>query len=90
MLYPWAALLPAALFIALWLYRARRGSSATQLILGALPVLAWLAYAVYEWRMKIWSASVIAPIRIDLLAIVPALVVISVAGLVMLAQRRAA
>ena len=47
---------------------------------GFAPVIAWGLYAFYEWSMKLWSQTVIAPIRIDLLLIIPILAILSIGG----------
>jgi len=70
----------AALFALLWLWRSPRRRSPGLAIVAALPALAWTAYAVYEWGMNVWSGSVIAPIRVDLLVMIPLLIGISLLG----------
>lgn len=82
--HPWTALAVAAFFALLWALRARKRSRALA-VTAALPTLAWLAYAVYEWRMSIWSATVVAPIRVDLLIVIPALLGVTLLGTVAMA-----
>ncbi len=73
---PWLALVPAALFAALWL--ARRGA------LSLTAALAWAAYTPYEWAMH---ARILCTgecnIRIDLLLMAPVLLVLTVAAAVL-------
>jgi len=42
----------------------------------------WLLYAAYETGMYFWSRNVIAPIRIDLLVLAPALYAALVVGII--------
>jgi hypothetical protein len=74
--WPWLALLPAALFLAL--YRASRRKTV------AAAGVIWLLYAVYEYAMqRRWLCSGECNIRVDLLLLYPFLVLISViAGIV--------
>jgi hypothetical protein len=80
---PWLALGPAAVFGYGWHRRRRTGAGGVM-----LPVAAaiWAAYAIYEVFMQRWSASVIAPIRIDLLAIAPLLYAVAAAAVVALSR----
>lgn len=79
LIFPFLALLPAGLFGFFYYRRSRRR------IGGRLPLLiaalVWAAYAAYEWRMHAWSETVIAPIRVDLLLVVPILYGVTIAGL---------
>ena len=84
--YPWAALVPALVFQVLWLARFHRGGTTALKAASVIPVVAWVLYALYEWRMKLWSETVIAPIRIDLLIVIPALAVLSGIGVMALAH----
>ena len=73
--WPWLALIPAAVFLAI--YRLSRRKVA------AGSALAWLGYALYEYAIyRRWLCSGECNIRVDLLLLYPALVVISVAGAV--------
>jgi hypothetical protein len=73
--YPWLALLPGALLLALYA-RARRPSA---LLVG----LAWLGYCGYEYAMKLrLLCTGECNIRVDLLLIYPALLVASAIALV--------
>lgn len=44
--------------------------------------VSWLLYLVYELRMHAWSQTVTAPIRIDMLLVVPFLWAVSIFGVV--------
>ena len=72
-LWPAAALLPAALFA--WAWSKRRGAALM------MAALAWLAYAAYEQAMQ-WRllCSGECNIRVDLLLFYPLLFALSVAG----------
>ena len=69
MRYPAAALGPAIGFAACALRKKPR--HLRWVIVAA--ALTWFAYAVYEWRMQIWGASQIAPIRVDMFLVAPVL-----------------
>ena len=69
--YPWLALIAALLFAGLYLISRSR----TVLV----AALLWAAYAVWEYAVSEDRPD--ANIRIDLLAIYPVLVVMTVAGL---------
>jgi hypothetical protein len=78
--FPPLAFPPAVVFGACYYCRrssGRRGGKLTLL----LPAAAWAAYGVYEIRMYYWSKTVVAPIRIDLLLIVPVLYLILAVGI---------
>lgn len=72
----WLAVGAGMMFAAFLLSRLARARTQSIGIL-ALLLLLWGGYAVYEWRMQMWSRAVIAPIRIDLALIVPVLIVVS-------------
>jgi hypothetical protein len=82
---PALALIPCALFVALYVAsRARLAASAA---------VVWALYAMYEYGMKRrWLCTGECNIRVDLLAIYPLLLAISIAAGVMavraLARRR--
>lgn len=73
--YPALALIPSAIFLALFAAARRR----VILVAGA----GWALYAAYEFAMKLrWLCTGECNIRVDLLALYPALLVLSaVAGL---------
>ena len=76
--YPFLALVPAAVFFALFA-AARRG-----LIL--VTALSWLAYVPYEYAMKLrLLCSGECNIRVDLLLIYPVLVLLTLVSLVVFA-----
>ena len=69
LIFPPLAFIPSLAFF----YRYRpRLNLPTKLALLA-PAALWMLYGVYEIRMYYWSQTVTAPIRIDLLLIVPLL-----------------
>ena len=69
----WLAALPGAILLALWAATRRR------IVLGA--AVAWLLYVPYEYGMK-WRilCSGECNIRVDLLALYPALAVLALLG----------
>lgn len=77
--YPWLSLIPAAVLALLW----RRSRSRTALVGAAL----WIAYMA--WEIAVRESSPDANIRIDLLAIYPVLVVLTVLGVWFGARMRA-
>ena len=78
---PYLAILPVLIFG--FCYFGLRSKSATVARRIALTAaILWLLYAIYEWRMLLWSRTVSAPIRVDLLLIAPVLCLTTVAGLV--------
>ena len=79
--WPWLAVLPAALFLALY-FRSGRGFAATTAVI-------WLLYAVYEYGMRRrWLCSGECNIRVDLLLIYPILLVLSAAAIVSVRKAR--
>jgi hypothetical protein len=81
--HPGLAVLPTAVFAIAGLipFMARRreeyGVAALLLACGG----AWATYAFYEWRMSLWSQTVIAPIRIDMFVVAPVLYLVTAVGL---------
>jgi hypothetical protein len=75
---PGVALLPAGVFLGGWWASPRNAASSGALIAG----IAWLMYTIYETRMYFWAKTVHAPIRVDLLIIVPVLYLLSIVGVV--------
>ena len=72
---PWLAVIPGAVFLALYPASRRR------LVLAA--AVAWLLYLPYEYAMKLRIlCSGECNIRVDLLLLYPALLVLSLAALV--------
>jgi hypothetical protein len=75
------ALVPAAVFAALWRGSGRR--------LAGWTALAWLLYAAYEYGMRRrWLCSGECNIRVDLLLIYPVLLMLSIAALVAVMRGR--
>ena len=75
--YPVLTLAPVVVFgAALWhlrrSHRRRRGLLAATVI--------WLLYAAYELVMFVWAQQVIAPIRIDLIVLGPAMCIVTGIG----------
>jgi hypothetical protein len=78
--HPLAALLPAACFLAAGIVIRSRVVAAVAAV--------WCLYAAYEWLMKVRIlCSGECNIRIDLLVIYPALVMVSIVGVVLFARR---
>jgi hypothetical protein len=82
---PWLALLPAAVFLALYLASRRRSVAATAAF--------WLGYGAYEYAMhRRWLCTGECDIRVDLLLLYPILAVMSVVAAVVairvIARRR--
>ncbi len=64
--FPVAALVPALVFF--FLYRAKQSKRIL------ITAILWAIYAVYESYMTyVWSRTVVAPIRVDILLIAPVL-----------------
>lgn len=79
--WPALALVPAAIFGALWRGTGHR--------LAGWTALAWLLYAAYEYGMRRrWLCSGECNIRVDLLLIYPLLLAVSIAALVRVLRGR--
>jgi hypothetical protein len=78
---PYLAILPVLIFGFCYL-SLRSGSAKVARRIALTAAILWLLYAIYEWRMFLWSRTVSAPIRVDLLLIAPVLYLTTVAGLV--------
>jgi hypothetical protein len=76
-LVPAFALVPAAVLGWLQYRAAKQQPGSKPQYLGFITSLLWLAYAVWEWRVKIWAETVTAPIRVDLLLIYPLLIILT-------------
>jgi hypothetical protein len=79
---PLLAFLPAPVF---FFFALRLGGGGSGLrrdggIVVGMVGFAWLLYAVYQIIMMDWSKTVIAPIRIDILIVLPAMAVHSFIG----------
>ena len=80
--HPWLALVAGAGLAMLW-FRRRR-------LLALIAAIAWLAYGVYEYLMfSRVLCSGECNIRVDILAIYPALLALGVLGLVHSLKREA-
>ena len=80
--FPWLAFVPATLFLVLYVL-SRKG-------IVLVPALLWLAYAPYEYGMKLRIlCSGECNIRVDLLLIYPVLLVSSLVALVVFMKARA-
>lgn len=55
---------------------SRRGLRWTIII----TAIAWIAYAMYAWRMKMWASTQIAPIRVDVFLVAPVMYGMSALG----------
>ena len=78
---PYLALLPVLIF-GFCYFGLRSGCATVARRIALTAAILWLLYAIYEWRMFLWSETVSAPIRVDLLLIAPMLYLTTVAGLV--------
>ena len=77
--YPLLTLVPVFAFVtAFWQVRRHGRPRRTLLVVTVL----WASYAVYEGAMFVWTQQVIAPIRIDLIVLGPAMYVVTGVGLV--------
>ncbi len=89
LIFPPLAFIPSTAFFSyFYRYRPRLNRPTTLALL--VPATLWMVYGVYETRMFYWSQTVSAPIRIDLLLIVPLLYLLLAVGIVgCMAARRA-
>jgi hypothetical protein len=62
------------------------GMTRRKRVTAAIGLLLWAAYTAYEIRMWYWMQTVIAPIRVDLLVLMPLMLIISLA--IVLGTRR--
>src|SRR3989304_8310599 len=82
--YPLLALVAAGSFLGFYFWLRKREESPNlkkaffRVLLGGLV---WLVFAIYEYRMYLWSKTVVAPIRVDLLLITPILYLFTLAGI---------
>jgi hypothetical protein len=68
--YPALTLVPVVVFgAAFWQLRGPKRRSRRLLVVTVI----WLVYATYEGAMSVWAQHVIAPIRIDLIVLGPAM-----------------
>lgn len=82
--FPLLALGPTGGFLAFY-FRFCRRAQAPDLKRAAIWTLAsglvWLGYALYEFKMRQWSKTVTAPIRVDLLLLTPVLYSFAILGI---------
>ncbi|MCZ6918158.1 MAG: hypothetical protein O7I93_15400 [Gemmatimonadetes bacterium] len=89
LVFPPLAFIPSVVFL-VYFYRYRPRVNRPTMLALLLPAVLWMVYGVYEIRMFFWSQTVTAPIRIDLLLIVPVLDLLLAIGIVgCMAARRA-
>jgi hypothetical protein len=83
LIFPYLAFLVAIPFFAFWYFYHRKVKNRSNCPKGIILLITgfvWVIYGIYEIFMYAWSKTVIAPIRIDLLLIVPVLYAISLVG----------
>jgi len=78
--FPPLVFLVALGFLFLFLHILKRHKTLNYILL--ITVICWVIYGLWEIKMHYWSETVTAPIRVDLIFIVPLLYAISVAGLI--------
>lgn len=76
---PGTALIPGITFIVLYFVRRRKIAGKSRLIVVGTSIV-WLIYGIYETKMYFWMKTVVAPIRVDLLLIVPVLYLLAIIG----------
>jgi len=84
---PGTAMIPAAIFVGLY-FKKRNGISKVSRILTICVALVWTIYGLYETGMYFWMKTVIAPIRVDLLLIVPILYLVTIVGTIALIKSK--
>ena len=72
--YPVLTLVPVVVFVAA-LAQVRRSRRSRRRLLVVTAI--WLLYAAYEAVMSVWARQVVAPIRIDLIVLGPAMYVVT-------------
>jgi fatty acid desaturase len=77
--FPGAALLPGTVFTILYFKRTEKMTKLARVTV-IFAALTWIVYGIYETSMYFWMKTVIAPIRVDLLLIVPMLYLITIIG----------
>lgn len=84
---PGLAFAPALLLL-WWIRRHWSRIGRARQVLTGVSVLLWFIYAAYETGMYFWMKTVVAPIRVDLLLIVPILAIATVVIVVAILQGR--
>lgn len=78
---PWLVALPSLAFFALWWWSRTRFALAAAVL--------WALYGVWEWSIAAgYACDGECDIRVDLLAIAPVLLLVSVAALIRSVQKR--
>ena len=77
---PLLALLPAAVLAAMAFAARSLPRHAPAFLWPAGTATLWVAYAVYELRMRDWERTVTAPVRVDLLLVWPVLAIATLAS----------
>jgi hypothetical protein len=86
---PGTAMIPAAIFVGVYFKRRNRITKFGR-ILTICVTLLWTVYGVYETGMYFWMKKVIAPIRVDLLLIIPILYLVTIVGTIALIKTKRA
>jgi hypothetical protein len=73
--WPALALVPAAALAAMAFQARARPRHAPAFLWPTGTAILWIAYALYEVRMRRWERTVTAPIRVDLLLVWPVLAI---------------
>ncbi len=84
---PGTALIPGITFIVLYFVRRRKITKISRLIVVGTSIV-WLIYGIYETKMYFWMKTVIAPIRVDLLLIIPILYLLTIVGIIALIKKQ--
>ncbi len=84
---PGTALIPGITFIVLYFVRRRKIAKISRLIVVGTSIV-WLIYGIYETKMYFWMKTVIAPIRVDLLLIIPILYLLTIVGIIALIKKQ--
>ncbi len=79
-LFPPLAFIVAVAFLILFLNFSKRLKTLNYLLL--ITIICWAIYGLWEIKMLYWSKTVVSPIKLDLVLIVPILYLISVFGLI--------
>lgn len=84
---PGTTMIPAAIFVGLYIKKRNRIFKFSR-ILTICVALVWTIYGLYETGMYFWMKTVIAPIRVDLLLIVPILYLVTIVGTIALIKTK--
>ncbi len=75
-LLPITAVVPAALLL-LSLAKSGGGRHPPKRLVITTSIM-WISYAIWEYRVSLWAATEVAPIRVDLLLIYPLLALMTI------------